>query len=59
LGCNISYKGEKDLNMKITNIKIVGITNQIFKPSLFPDIPEYEFIKLLPDQHYLKEVKHA
>jgi hypothetical protein len=34
-GCNISYEGEKDLNLKITNfVKVVGIMNQIFKPSL-------------------------
>jgi hypothetical protein len=35
LGHNISYEGEKELNIKAANfIKVVGIINQIFKPSL-------------------------
>jgi hypothetical protein len=35
LGYNISYEGEKDLNIKAANfIKVLGIINQIFKPSL-------------------------
>jgi hypothetical protein len=35
LGYNISYEGEKDLNIKSANfIKVLGIINQIFKPSL-------------------------
>jgi hypothetical protein len=35
LGYNISYEGEKDLNIKATNVvKVLGIINQIFKPSL-------------------------
>jgi hypothetical protein len=35
LGYNISYEGEKDLNIKAaTFIKVLGIINQIFKPSL-------------------------
>jgi hypothetical protein len=34
-GCNMSFEGETDLNMKITSfIKVMGIINQIFKPSL-------------------------
>jgi hypothetical protein len=34
LGYNISYEGEKDLNIKATNfVKVLGITNHIFKPS--------------------------
>jgi hypothetical protein len=32
---NISYEGEKGLNIKAANfVKVLGITNQIFKPSL-------------------------
>jgi hypothetical protein len=32
---NISYEGEKDLNIKAANfVKVLGIINQIFKPSL-------------------------
>jgi hypothetical protein len=35
LGYNISYEGEKDLNIKPANfVKVLGIINQIFKPSL-------------------------
>jgi hypothetical protein len=35
LGYNISYEGEKDLNIKAANfVKVLGIINQIFKPSL-------------------------
>jgi hypothetical protein len=35
LGYNMSYEGEKDLNIKVTNfVKVLGIINQIFKPSL-------------------------
>jgi hypothetical protein len=35
LGCNISYEAEKDLNIKAANfVKVLGIINQIFKPSL-------------------------
>jgi hypothetical protein len=35
LGYNISYEGEKDLNIRAANlIKVVGITNQIFESSL-------------------------
>jgi hypothetical protein len=35
LGYNISYEGEKDLNIKAANfVKILGIINQIFNPSL-------------------------
>jgi transposase len=35
LGYNISYEGEKDLNRKAVNfVKVLGITNQIFKLSL-------------------------
>jgi hypothetical protein len=35
LGCNISYEGEKDLNMKAANfVRVLGIIKQIFKPSL-------------------------
>jgi hypothetical protein len=35
LGYNISYEGEKDLNIKAANfVKLLGIINQIFKPSL-------------------------
>jgi hypothetical protein len=35
LGYNISYEGEKDLNIKAANfVKVSGIINQIFKPSL-------------------------
>jgi hypothetical protein len=35
LGYNISYEGEKDLNIKAANfVEILGIINQIFKPSL-------------------------
>jgi transposase len=35
LGYNISYEGEKDLNIKAANlIKVLGITNQIFESSL-------------------------
>jgi hypothetical protein len=35
LGCKISYEGEKDLNIKAANfVKVLGIINQIFKPSL-------------------------
>jgi hypothetical protein len=35
LGYNISYEGEKDLNIKAANFfKVLGIINQIFKPSL-------------------------
>jgi hypothetical protein len=34
-GYNISYEGEKDLNIKAANfVKVLGIINQIFKPSL-------------------------
>jgi hypothetical protein len=35
LGYNISYDGEKDLNIKAANfVKVLGIINQILKPSL-------------------------
>jgi hypothetical protein len=35
LGYNISYEGEKDMNIKAANfIKVLGIISQIFKPSL-------------------------
>jgi hypothetical protein len=35
LGYNISYEGEKELNIKASNfVKVLGIINQIFKPSL-------------------------
>jgi hypothetical protein len=35
LGYKISYEGEKDLNIKVANfVKVLGIINQIFKPSL-------------------------
>jgi hypothetical protein len=35
LGYNISYEGEKDLNIEAANfVKVLGIINQIFKPSL-------------------------
>jgi hypothetical protein len=35
LGYNISYEGEKDFNIKAANfVKVLGIINQIFKPSL-------------------------
>jgi hypothetical protein len=35
LGYNISHEGEKDMNIKAANfVKILGIINQIFKPSL-------------------------
>jgi hypothetical protein len=35
LGYNISCGGEKDLNIKAANfVKVSGIINQIFKPSL-------------------------
>jgi hypothetical protein len=35
LGYNISYDGEKDLNIKAANfVKVLGIINQIFKLSL-------------------------
>jgi hypothetical protein len=35
LGYNISYEGEKYLNIKAANfVKVLGIINQIFKPSL-------------------------
>jgi hypothetical protein len=35
LGYNISYEGEKDLNIKAANfVKVLGIINQIFKQSL-------------------------
>jgi hypothetical protein len=35
LGYNIPYEGEKDLNIKAANfMKVLGIINQIFKPSL-------------------------
>jgi hypothetical protein len=35
LGHSISYEGEKDLNIKAANfVKVLGIINQIFKPSL-------------------------
>jgi hypothetical protein len=35
LGYNISYDGEKYLNIKAANfVKVLGIINQIFKPSL-------------------------
>jgi hypothetical protein len=35
VGYNISYEGEKDLNIKAANfVKVLGIINQIFKPSL-------------------------
>jgi hypothetical protein len=38
LGYNISYGGEKDLNIKVANfVKVLGIINQIFKPSLVLD----------------------
>jgi hypothetical protein len=34
-GYNISYEGEKNLNIKTANfVKVLGIINQIFKPSL-------------------------
>jgi hypothetical protein len=34
LGYNISYEGEKDLNIKPANfVKVLGIIRQIFKPS--------------------------
>jgi hypothetical protein len=34
LGYNISYEGEKDMNIKTENyVKVLGIKNQIFKPS--------------------------
>jgi hypothetical protein len=35
LGYNISYEGEKGLNIKAANVvRVLGIINQIFKPSL-------------------------
>jgi hypothetical protein len=35
LGYNISYEGEKDLNIKFANfVKVLGIINHLFKPSL-------------------------
>jgi hypothetical protein len=35
VGYNISYEEEKDLNIKVANfVKVLGIINQIFKPSL-------------------------
>jgi hypothetical protein len=35
LGYNISYEGERDLNIKAANfVKVLGIINQIFKPLL-------------------------
>jgi hypothetical protein len=35
MGYNISYEGEKDLNIKAANfVTVLGITKQIFKPSL-------------------------
>jgi hypothetical protein len=35
LGYNISYKGEKDFNIKAANyVKVLGIINRIFKLSL-------------------------
>jgi hypothetical protein len=35
LGYNMSYEGEKDLNIKAANfVKVLGIINQIFRPSL-------------------------
>jgi hypothetical protein len=34
-GYNISYEGEKDMNIKAANfVKVLGIINQIFKPLL-------------------------
>jgi hypothetical protein len=35
LGYNISYEGEKDLNIKTANfVRVLGIINKMFKPSL-------------------------
>jgi hypothetical protein len=35
LGFSICYEGEKDLNIKAANfVKVLGIINQLFKPSL-------------------------
>jgi hypothetical protein len=35
MGYNTSYEGEKYLNIKAANfVKVLGIINQIFKPSL-------------------------
>jgi hypothetical protein len=35
LGYSLSYEGEKDLNIKAVNfVKVLGIINQIFKPTL-------------------------
>jgi hypothetical protein len=35
LGYNIPYEGEKEFNIKAANfVKVLGIINQIFKPSL-------------------------
>jgi hypothetical protein len=35
LGYNISYEGEKDMNIKAANfVTVLGIINQSFKPSL-------------------------
>jgi hypothetical protein len=35
LGYNISYEGKKDFNIKAANlVKVLGIINYIFKPSL-------------------------
>jgi hypothetical protein len=34
VGCSLSYEGEKDIDVKISNfLKITGLVNTIFKPS--------------------------
>jgi hypothetical protein len=48
LECDISYEGEKDLNMKIYRfIKVVGIINQIFKLLLLSRHTRIQIYKIL------------
>jgi hypothetical protein len=48
LGYNISYEGEKELNIKAANfVKVLGIINQIFKPSLVSRHTRIRFYKTI------------
>jgi hypothetical protein len=59
-GCNKSYEGEDDLNKKITNfVMIMGITDQIFKPSLVSRYTRIRIYKTLARPTLSAEVKHG
>jgi hypothetical protein len=48
LGCNISYEGDKYMNIKAANfVEVLGIINQMFKPSLVSRHTSIRIYKIL------------